>query len=85
MFQKLWTMLLLSFYPPFKVASCSSTVLEMSSQIFPLLTYVVSNVHSDESNILPFEVECDHEEDPVEVYAKAESESLRQGAAKAVS
>lgn len=59
LFQKLWAMLLLSFYPPSASISCSPIVLNSSSEIFPLFTHVIKNVHSDRSNLLAYEVEYD--------------------------
>jgi hypothetical protein len=62
MFQKLWALLLLSFYPPSTATICSSIVLNKSCEIFPLFSYVSRNVDSHYSNLLHYDVEMDDEE-----------------------
>ena len=84
LFQKLWAMLLLSLYPPSKATSCSYEILNQSSQIFQMFSYIIHNVDANGSNLLQYEVEYDAEEE-MEVYAEAEMDTLRQSIANEVS
>ena len=67
LFQKLWTMLLLSFYPPCPLVSCSRLVLAKSNEVFAKLLYVLKNANPDGSNVLSYEIGYDEDEDNVEI------------------
>lgn len=73
LFQQLWAMLLLSFYPPSTSSSWSPIVLSNSSEIFPLFAYVIKNVHLDRSNLLTYEVGYD-DDDTEDTFGIPESE-----------
>lgn len=78
LFQQLWAMLLLSYYPPCEVPSYSSILLGASNEVFSLFTYVLRNVNADGSNLLSYEVGYDEEEETVEIGADI-YEALLQG------
>ena len=67
LFQKLWTMLLLSFYPPCPLVSCSRLVLAKSNDVFAKLLYVLKNANHDGSNVLSYEIGYDEDEDTVDI------------------
>ena len=74
LFQKLWALLLLSFYPPSKADSCSHIVLEKSSEILSLFSYIMNNVESNGSNLLEYDIDEDDE-----TFARTETrDMLRQ-------
>lgn len=86
LFQKLWAMLLLSFYPPSKAVTCSTIVLTVPNEIFSMFTYILQNVNPDGTNLLSYEVGYDEEEDTDDVDAGAEiNEAMRQQEVKKVS
>ena len=76
LFQKLWSMLLLSFYPPCQLAVCSSIVLGRSNDIFNNFVHVLKNVKADGTNLLSYEIH-DEEEELVDIGADI-YESLQQ-------
>ena len=67
LFQKLWVLLLLSFYPPFKLASYSNIVLSKSNEIFNKCIYLLGNISPDGRNLISFAVGCDEEEETVDI------------------
>jgi len=68
LFQKLWSMLLLSFYPPCQLTSCSSLVLGNSNDIFNNFIHVLKNMKHDGTNLLSYEIH-DEEEETVDIGA----------------
>jgi len=66
LFQSIWGMLLLSFYPPSQITNLTNPVLERANDIFGAFVYLLRNVNSDGSNILSYEVECDDEEEKID-------------------
>ena len=68
LFQKLWSMLLLSFYPPCQLTGCSSLVLGKSNDIFNNFVHVLKNVKPDGTNLLSYEIH-DEEEETVDIGA----------------
>lgn len=66
LFQSIWGMLLLSFYPPSHIITLTNSVLERSNDIFGAFVYLLRNVNRDGSNILSYEVECDDEEERID-------------------
>ena len=69
--QKLWALLLLSFYPPCPLPTCSNSVLGKSNEIFGRVVYLLENVNADGSNLLSYEVGCDEEEETVGIGSEA--------------
>lgn len=61
LFQKLWALLLLSFYPPSEADLCSSIVLNKSSEILSLFSYIINNADPNGSNLLEYDVDEDDE------------------------
>ena len=66
LFQTLWGMLLLSFYPPSHSITLTSSVLEHANDIFGAFVYLLRNVNRDGSNLLPYEVDCDDDEEKLD-------------------
>jgi len=69
LFQKLWALLLLSFYPRCQLASCCNTVIRKSNAIFNIFIYVLKNANPNDTNVLSYEVGYDEEEETVEIGA----------------
>ena len=67
LFQKLWVLLLLSFYPPCELASYCNVVLRKSNEIFNQLIYILKNVSPDGTNLLSFAVGYDEDEETVDI------------------
>mmetsp|Transcript_19996 Transcript_19996/g.37613 ORF Transcript_19996/g.37613 Transcript_19996/m.37613 type:complete len:487 (-) Transcript_19996:206-1666(-) len=65
LYQKLWALLLLSFYPPCQLASCCNTVLRKSKTIFNIFISVLKNVHPNGTNLLSYEVGCGDDEESI--------------------
>ena len=66
LFQKLWVLLLLSFYPPCELSSLSNIVLGKSSPILGKVVYVLKNINC---LVISYEVGYDEEAETVEVGA----------------
>ena len=77
LFQKLWALFLLSFYPPCQLASCSSIILGKSNDIFNMFLYVLKNVHPG-TNVLSYEIGWDEEDDTADVGSFDLYEALHQ-------
>lgn len=69
LFQKLWALLLVSFYPPCLLAVCCSIVLGNSNAIYNQVIYLLQNMKADGSNVLSYEVGSDEEEETVSIGA----------------
>lgn len=82
LFQKLWAMLLLSFYPPSQLPTCSNIVLRKSNAIFSKLVYVLKNANHDGTNLLSYEVEYDDDEETVDIGADMYESLLQEQRAK---
>jgi len=76
LFQKLWSMLLLSFYPPCQLTSCSRFVLGRSNEVFNNFIHVLKNVKADGTNLISYEIH-DEEEETVDIGADIH-EALQQ-------
>lgn len=66
LFQKLWALLLLSFYPPCR-SPRSDAVLRESNAIFNIFTVLLKNVSKDGTNVLSYEIGYDDEEEPCHI------------------
>ncbi|KAL7546797.1 hypothetical protein ACHAWF_010132 [Thalassiosira exigua] len=82
LFQKLWAMLLLSFYPPCQLQSCQNAVLRRSNAVFSKLVFVLKNEHVDGSNILSYEIGYDEDEETVDVGTEINEALLQEQRAK---
>mmetsp|Transcript_27442 Transcript_27442/g.46712 ORF Transcript_27442/g.46712 Transcript_27442/m.46712 type:complete len:540 (-) Transcript_27442:98-1717(-) len=78
LFQKLWALLLLSFYPPCQLASCCNTVLAKSNTIFNIFVYVIKNTNRDGTNVLSYEVGYGEEEETVDTGAEIYEAMLQE-------
>ena len=67
LFQKVWAVLLISFYPPCELVSYCHIVLSKSNDIFEKFIYVLRNSTQCGTNLLSFAVECDEEENYVDI------------------
>ena len=66
LFQTLWAMLLISFYPPSHTITFTNSVLEKANEIFGAFVYLLKNVNGDGSNLLSYEVEYDDDEEKID-------------------
>jgi hypothetical protein len=84
LFQKLWVLLLLSFYPPCNSVSYCNIVLGKSNEIFDRFIYMLRNLSPDGTNLLSFAVECDEEEETLDVGIEMYETLLRDQRAKVI-
>ncbi|KAL9189207.1 hypothetical protein ACHAXT_011697 [Thalassiosira profunda] len=84
LFQKLWALLLLSFYPPSPLPTCYNAVLGKSNEIFGRTVYLLENINADGSNLLSYEVGYDEEEETVDIGSDAYESLLQELRAKDV-
>ncbi len=87
LFQKLWAILLASFFPPCEVSSViTNCVLSRSKEIFDgIFAYILRNVNADGSNLLSYDVGYDGEEEDIIDTGADRYELLLQEASKKVS
>lgn len=78
LFQKLWALLLLSFYPPCQLTSCCNAVLGKSNVIFNKSIYVLKNLDANGTNLLSYDVGYDEEEETIDVGAAETLEQRRK-------
>ena len=84
LFQKLWMLLLLSFYPPCNSASYCNIVLGKSNEIFDNFIYMLRNLSPDGTNLLSYAVECDEEEVTLDVGIEMYEALLRMQRSKVI-
>ena len=82
LFESLWGMLLISFYPLSHTITLTNSVLEKANEIFGAFVYLLKNVSRDGSNLLSYEVECDDDEENIERDSCAYDVLLQEQAAR---
>lgn len=75
--QKMWALLLLSFYPPCQLVY-GGIVLQKSNKIFRILIYMLKNVKPNGDNLLSYEVGFNEDEETVDIGADT-YDLLQQG------
>lgn len=78
LFQTLWAMLLISFYPPSHTITLTTSVLEKANEIFGAFVYLLKNVTVDGSNLLSYEVEYDDDEEMIDRDTRAYDALLQE-------
>lgn len=78
LFQTLWAMLLISFYPPSHTITLTNSVLEKANEIFVAFVYLLKNANRDGSNLLSYEVEYDDDEEMIDRDTRAYDALLQE-------
>jgi hypothetical protein len=84
LFQKLWLLLLLSFYPPCELGSYCNIVLGKSNEIFDKFIYLLGNISPEGTNLLSFAVGPDDEEETVDIGMEMYEALLQEQRAKVI-